>query len=314
VIAVTTDSRAVADEVAERRTAEALPSLMRAGIDRVFLKIDSTMRGSVKGQVAGALSAWRTRHPDARAIVCPAYPRMGRTVEANRLLVHGQPVEHTAFGRDPVTPVHTSDMTKLVPASPHISVADAATDSALLEIAASISAAGPSVLPVGSGGLAGAIAAAWLSGEPLTNPETIADILGKRQNSRILLQLSSLNPVSHAQVRLLQSRFPGVAVLAPPAERGDSVEIAANLARAFTDQFDRGEWDVLAFIGGDGARETLKRLGASGVRIVDSLVEGIPIGVVAGGKADGVPVFTKAGGFGDEDALVRCVERLNGAS
>jgi uncharacterized protein YgbK (DUF1537 family) len=54
----------------------------------------------------------------------------------------------------------------------------------------------------------------------------------------------------------------------------------------------------------------LKALGATGIRIVDSLVEGIPFGVIVGGEADGTPVFTKAGGFGGEDALVRCVERM----
>ena len=65
-------------------TADAVNALMNAGVDRVFLKIDSTMRGSVPGQVAGALAAWRTRHPDARAVVCPAYPRDGtnRRVES----------------------------------------------------------------------------------------------------------------------------------------------------------------------------------------------------------------------------------------
>ena len=137
---------------------------MSLGVDRVFLKIDSTMRGSVQGQVAGALAAWRTRYPDARAIVCPAYPRMGRTVESNRLLVNGEPVERTSFGRDPVTPVLTSDMTQLIPASAPVSVVDAASDADLMAIAASICSAGPSVLPVGSGGLAEALAATWLDG------------------------------------------------------------------------------------------------------------------------------------------------------
>ena len=314
VVAVTSDCRALSNDAAEARTCDALTALMNAGIDRVFLKIDSTMRGSVNGQLLGALSAWRTRFPDARALVCPAYPRMGRTVESGRLLVNGQPVEQTAFGRDPVTPVLTSDMTKLLPRSTHISVADAATDAALLEIAAVVSAGGPSVIPVGSGGLAEALAATWLDGEPSQRPDSITDVLRKRKNSRILLQVSSLNPVSQAQVDRLKAAAPGVQVLTPPAARGDSTVVAANLARAFTEQFDRGEWDVLGFIGGDGARETLKQLGASGIRIVDSLLEGIPLGVVVGGKADGLPVFTKAGGFGGEDALVQSVERMKGVS
>jgi uncharacterized protein YgbK (DUF1537 family) len=309
VIAVTTDSRALANAVAEQRTSDVLLALMDAGADRVFLKIDSTMRGSVPGQVAGALAAWRTRHPDARAVVCPAYPAMRRTVESNRLLVNGEPVERTAFGRDPVSPVATSDMSVLLPASPHISVRDAATEADLTAIAESISASGPSVIAVGSGGLAGALAAVWADGAR-ANAATVSDIIPKRKNPRILLQVSSLNPVSHAQVARLKAAFPGVVVLLPPSERRDPAGVAEALGREFAAQVAREEWDILGLIGGDGARETLAQLGASGIRIVDSLVEGIPLGVVVGGEADGTPVFTKAGGFGAEDALVRCVERM----
>jgi uncharacterized protein YgbK (DUF1537 family) len=309
VIAVTTDSRALDNNAAKTLTADAVHAVMDAGVDRLFLKLDSTMRGSVAGQVAGALAAWRTRYRDARAVVCPAYPAMGRTVESRRLLVHGEPVERTAFGRDPVTPVRTSDMAALLAGLSHISVVDAATDADLMAIAASISTAGLSVIAVGSGGLAGALASTWC--EPSASGIAVNDIISKRKKPRILLQVSSLNPVSHAQVARLKGECPDVVVLLAPAERGDSAAIVEHLARAFVEQLERGPWDILGLIGGDGARETLAQLGASGIRIVDSLLEGVPLGLVVGGQADGTPIFTKAGGFGAEDALVRIVERLN---
>ena len=307
VIAVTTDSRALSNAIAEQRTTDALVALMNAGIDQVYLKIDSTLRGSVQGHVAGALAAWRTRHPDARAVVCSAYPRMGRTVESGRLLVHGEPVERTAIGRDPVSPVTTSEIAALLRGLRNITIADAATDADLMAIAESICSAGAAVIPVGSGGLADAIATVSSAARV---PPPARDLIPKRQNSRILLQVSSLNPVSHAQIARLNAAFPDVGLLLPPAERGDSTVVAENLARAFAERLEREEWDVLGLIGGDGARETLGRLGASGIRILGSLVEGIPLGIVVGGEADGTPVFTKAGGFGDEHALVECVERL----
>jgi hypothetical protein len=145
---------------------------------------------------------------------------------------------------------------------------------------------------------------------PHANALTASDIIPKRKRSRILLQVSSLNPVSHEQVARLKAAFPDIVVLLPPSGRRDPVAVAKSLAHEFTLQVEREEWDILGLIGGDGARETLAQLGASGIRIVDSLVEGIPFGVVVGGEADGTPVFTKAGGFGAEDALVRCVERM----
>jgi uncharacterized protein YgbK (DUF1537 family) len=202
-------------------------------------------------------------------------------------------------------------MASLVPQSPNISVADAATDNDLTAIAKSVSADGPSVIPVGSGGLAEAIAQVWSirNFQPPPTRDFSRDLLPRRKNSRILLQVSSLNPVSHAQVARLKAAFPDVVVLLTPAQRGDSTAIAQHLAREFVEQAGREEWDMLGLVGGDGARETLEQLGASGIRIVDSLLEGIPLGVVVGGQADGTPVFTKAGGFGDEDALVRIVGR-----
>lgn len=310
VFAVTTDCRALSNNAAETLTADAVNALMNAGVHRIFLKIDSTMRGSVPGQVAGALAAWRKRYPDAGAVVCPAYPAMGRTVESNQLLVHGERVECTAFGRDPVTPVKTSDMAALLGGLPHVSVIDAATDEDLMAIAKSISASGPSVVAVGSGGLAGALSEVWSESVGSVRLQPDHSFIPKQKNPRILLQVSSLNPVSHAQVARLKGECPDVVVLLAPAERGDSAAVVESLAREFVEWFARGPWDILGLIGGDGARETLAQLGASGIRVVDSLLEGVPLGFVVGGQADATPVFTKAGGFGAEDALVRIVERL----
>ena len=49
-------------------------------------------------------------------------------------------------------------------------------------------------------------------------------------------------------------------------------------------------------------------LGAHAIRLVDEIAPGIPWGNLSGGSFDGSPVATKAGGFGDRDALLRCEE------
>jgi uncharacterized protein YgbK (DUF1537 family) len=330
VLVVTTDSRALSNPVAEAMTCEAVLRLMDAGADRIFLKIDSTMRGSISGQIAGALAAWQTRHANARAVVCPAYPRMGRTIQGNRLLVNGEPVDRTAIGQDPVSPVRTSDMGVLISKSEAISTVDATTDDDLMKVAETISDAGPAVIPVGSGGLAEALSATWLGHShrerSLPFPDGISgrtDAVGPDKTPRILLLVTSLNPVSHAQVGKLALRNPSVqvvqeteqlredrpiVVLVAPVERRAVGSVAESLAAKFAQFVERGQWDLLGLIGGDGARAALGRLGASGIRIFDSLLEGIPLGVVVGGTADGLAVFTKAGGFGHEDALVRIVD------
>ena len=279
---------------------------MASGIDRVFLKVDSTLRGSVSGQITGALTAWRTRHPRASALVCPAYPLMGRTVENHRLLVHGEPVDETAFARDPITPVTTSDVRSLIQTAPDVIVADAVTDDDLMQIAGTI-AADTSTMAVGSGGLAAALAAR-LSPSEIEGVTPRLPRLGP--SARVLMLVTSLNPVSHVQTERVAAAWSDITVVRAPAERVVDVSVADELAKTFADLASRERWDVFGLIGGDGARAALRVIGASGIRIIDSVVEGIPVGVVVGGPCDGTPVFTKAGGFGDEEALVRAIRAL----
>ena len=329
LMACTTDSRALGNDAAHQLTRAALARLMDHGVSRVFLKIDSTMRGSVAGQLAGALSAWRMKFPEARAVVCPAYPQMGRTVVANRLLVGASPVHETSISRDPVTPVLTSDLAALIPGSTHRSAdalagmlalnstdrhstsglpvdvvtVDASTPNDLLSIAAAIAAAGSSVIPVGSAGLAGALAQTW-GGSGAVEKEW------RVSNPRILVVVTSLNPVSRAQAAALSTAYSDVEMMVAPSERVGNSSVAERLGAGAAARVKEGGCNVLGLIGGDGARAVLRALGAQAIRIVDAVVEGVPVGAIVGGSADGLTIFTKAGGFGSEDTLVRVVERL----
>lgn len=305
MIAVTTDARALSNSRAEKLTFDAVTALITAGADHIYLKIDSTMRGSVPGQIAGAIAAWRTRHADARAVVCPAYPHMGRTVESGRLLVRGEPVHLTAIGRDPVSPVTTSDMIALVPASSGVTLADAATTEGLAALARTIAGEGPSVIPVGSGGLAGAMAEVWGRGKEAGQ----ARLKSSTARDRILILVTSLNPVSHAQAAKVLSQFPDVVVMMGPAQR-TTASVADDLAARFADRAISEQWDVFGLVGGDGARAALRNLDAAGIHVLGSVSEGIPFGTIHGGRCDGTTVFTKAGGFGDEDALVKVIKRM----
>src|SRR5690606_6980393 len=67
---------------------------------------------------------WSSEHPDAVAIVCSAYPAMGRTIEGGHILVNGEGVQTTSVGTDPVTPVSTSDLTELLPGSVPVRLGD----------------------------------------------------------------------------------------------------------------------------------------------------------------------------------------------
>ena len=59
------NTRALPDAEASERTREATCAQLAAGVTRLYLKIDSTMRGSVAAQLSGALEAWRSVYPEA---------------------------------------------------------------------------------------------------------------------------------------------------------------------------------------------------------------------------------------------------------
>ncbi|MUK01317.1 four-carbon acid sugar kinase family protein [Vibrio cholerae] len=225
-LAMNSDARAMDAATARTATASAIADLISVGADRLYLKIDSTMRGSVQAQVAGALDAWQERHPGCFAVVCPAYPAMGRTVENGLLRVHGGPVEDSPAGRDPVTPVPTSKFSQLLPCTTTISltgsseqdaqalreaaghggvvVVNAASDDDLRALAAALVVAGPTAIPAGSAGLAAAMAEAWAEAGAV---HAAAEPAPPAQGQRILVVVSSLHDVARAQTDHLRSQL-----------------------------------------------------------------------------------------------------------
>jgi D-threonate/D-erythronate kinase len=69
----------------------------------------------------------------------------------------------------------------------------------------------------------------------------------------------------------------------------------------------------LILTGGETASLAVRGLGATGIRIAAEVRPGIPGGLLVGGLADGRPVVTKAGAFGDPDALRDAVRWLQSA-
>jgi uncharacterized protein YgbK (DUF1537 family) len=66
----------------------------------------------------------------------------------------------------------------------------------------------------------------------------------------------------------------------------------------------------LVLTGGETADLLLRRLGAQGLWLIREVQPGVPLARVAGGSLDGLPVVTKAGSLGSEDALAYCVRYL----
>ncbi len=85
---------------------------------------------------------------------------------------------------------------------------------------------------------------------------------------------------------------------------GSSDELVKGLAIFVAKVLEGIRSAHLFLTGGDTANAVLEILGAKGVRLFEEIVPGMVRGTIMGGSMDGLPVVTKAGGFGKEDALV----------
>ncbi|MGH3425874.1 MAG: nucleotide-binding domain containing protein, partial [Nocardioidaceae bacterium] len=102
---------------------------------------------------------------------------------------------------------------------------------------------------------------------------------------------------------LVTTPEPAEMPLVSEAVAGRLAALAARLART-------GEVGGLVVVGGDGARALLAGLGATGIELVGSVAPGVPLGTLVDGEAAGMPIATKAGGFGEEHALVTAAEAV----
>jgi uncharacterized protein YgbK (DUF1537 family) len=95
-----------------------------------------------------------------------------------------------------------------------------------------------------------------------------------------------------------------------PGSPTTAERVATGLALLAEGVIARREASALVLMGGEGARAVLSRQGADAIRVRDAIREGIPVGVIEGGRLHGLPVVTKAGGFGSPSALTDIVPEL----
>jgi uncharacterized protein YgbK (DUF1537 family) len=72
----------------------------------------------------------------------------------------------------------------------------------------------------------------------------------------------------------------------------------------------KGKLCGMVVTGGETAFNVYKALDVLEVRVEEEVLPGIPVVTIVGGPASGTRVVTKAGAFGNEDALVTAIEYL----
>jgi uncharacterized protein YgbK (DUF1537 family) len=96
--------------------------------------------------------------------------------------------------------------------------------------------------------------------------------------------------------------------LAPCA--GGAHVVAARLAQIVAAPEVSSQVGGLVLTGGDVAAAVSKVLGATALWLSGEISSGIPWGRLEGGSLQGSPVVTKAGSFGDDNALLSCIDHL----
>lgn len=306
-----------------------------AGSALLFKTVDSTLRGHVTAEVRAAWAGSRRR----AVVVAPAFPAEGRVTRQAVQYVRGVPVHESEFARDPVHPVRCSDLTVLFPDAVAIGpegaavlpgligrgalvVCSAATDDDLDRLVSAVPHL-DDVLWAGSPGLAAALARRCARGD-----RAVASAPAPAPARRPLVVVGSANPSTRRQlaalrtqadvrgvtvgddpapsVRALRALTSPVLTLQTPDERrtpATARALARSLAAVVQALAEESLFDALVVTGGETATTVLQALGIDRIDLLDEPEPGVARGTPP--LPHSLPVLIKAGGFGDDELLLR---------
>jgi D-threonate/D-erythronate kinase len=303
VLAVDLDVRERSNEDARQAAAAAVRQLPA---QRLYMKIDSTLRGPIAGLLDGALGS-------GVAVIAPAFPEQGRLFQDGRLNGSGPSVvealgfEHTAL----LSAVAARSSDDVADAVEHARmrgarrvVVDTDGPDCLASIAEAWQRHADWVL-VGSAGLARAVAGA--APVPAMDAESAGPVLVVAASPAAATheQLRRMNAVGASEVIVLQSE---------QSHERDQGEVAARIANQACETARALRPRALVLTGGATARAVCLGLGVSGLALDGELQPGVAVGRLVGGELDGTRVVTKAGGFGGPSTLVDVVTALGVSS
>jgi uncharacterized protein YgbK (DUF1537 family) len=309
LVALVTDSRRRPGPDASALVTRMVDRARAWGAERLFVKVDSTLRGNIRHDVCAALRAWG----HGQAVAAPAFPAQGRVVRDGILLVHGEPMPGPVAARFPAG----------------VPVLDAETDAALAEIARRVIR--DDLVAVGSAGLARALADALPGRRPDARRPTA-------RVSGVLVVVGSTHPVSRAQADALRrggalamvvgSSVPDLIAAAAaalargrrvllttrpadgaPADGPRAAAVAGEVAAAVAEMLAAAPTAALIMTGGATALAVATALRATEFRVLGEVGPGLALGemVLADRR---IPAVMKSGGFGAVDALVRAAQLL----
>ena len=282
--------------------------------DIAFKKIDSLLRGPTLAEIAACMRYGKWEN----ALLAPAFPYQGRVTRDGVQLARDGRGRWSAIGGDLVARLQQEDVEAQrgrfdAEPLPGISVFDAETDEDLARVAALGRATGASVLWVGTGGLARALANGSAAEATAQLPSPLLGLFGSDQDATAG-QLAACGPdwielreVGSTEAASIVARMRTkdralVSIALPPGTARDEAarRIATELSRLVEDMPPPG---TLVVAGGETLRGLCISLGARSLELEGRIVPGLPRSIMRGGRWDGVTVISKSGAFGTPTLL-----------
>ena len=110
LVCVDTDSRSGTADAAAQRVSQVVAHCRAAGINQVFKKVDSVLRGHVAVELSALMDGLGLK----RVLLVPANPDLGRVISAGQYLIHGVPLHKTDFAHDPEHPLTSSSVPEIL--------------------------------------------------------------------------------------------------------------------------------------------------------------------------------------------------------
>jgi D-threonate/D-erythronate kinase len=361
-LSVDADSRRLTGQEAAERSRAIYTAYRRAG-QLLYKKIDSTLRGNWAAEVAAL------RPLAGMAIVAPAYPGLGRTVQGGNVYVGDRALAETEFwklehGHRPAAiaaqlreaglasetidaDLLRGDPERLAARIDDFAcrgldalVVDTRTEQALRTVALATATRQAPFFWVGSGGLAREIAALRPSGRPAEAGDL------QRSLGPTLVLVGSLSAVTDRQCDVLREAGSVRQLVVPPSVLRDGpmhvewqslhasigallatgTDLLLRIGREQTVDPSEGAFlaaglarlvgahvakvGALIATGGETARAMLVEARIDSLELVAELQAGVAAGRPREGRARRPLIVTKAGGFGDDEALYSAWSRL----
>jgi len=113
---ISTDSRSMCWEEAFVVTVRTVDNLKSKGIDNIFKKTDSVLRGHITAELVAQIMAEGKK----KVVLCPANPATGRKIKNGVYTIDDIPLLETGFSKDPDFPAISSDVKEIL--TRHLSV------------------------------------------------------------------------------------------------------------------------------------------------------------------------------------------------